>query len=128
MIACLKSPKTLSSSGFIGFGPPRFGCFSGATAALFVCHSLKPALATDPAALGAHLPHDLLDYSKIRGLSGFQQNTTSLSGDIKFLISACPLWHISKRCTDYRARQEGAISNRPTTRAPASRLAKPPSG
>ena len=58
--------------------------------ALFVGHGFEPALAADPTALSAHLPHDLLNDGKFHGFRiGFQDPAGVLDG-IKFFSSACP--------------------------------------
>ena len=104
--------------GSLGLRPARFCGFSGASFALFVRHGFKSALATDPAALGSHLAHDLLNDGKFRGLCGFQEHPASVLDGIEISSSACPLWHTSQRGTFRKLGQVGTVSNRPTTRAP----------
>ena len=113
-IANRKAMEAANLSAVFGFRPTRSCGLTCAPTALLVGHSFQAALATDPAAFSAHLPHNLLDDGKFRGLRGFQKHPASVLDSIKFL-SACPLWHIHQRGTDYRSGQEGRISNRPTT-------------
>jgi hypothetical protein len=90
----------------------RFAC---ASRALFVRHGFHSALTADPAALSAHVPHDLLNDGKLRGLCSFQEYPAGILDGIKFRSAACPLWHTPKRGTKPEDRQEMGISNRPTT-------------
>lgn len=99
----------------LGLRPTCFSSLTSATPSLFVRHGFQPALAADLTAFRSHLAHDLLNNGKLRGLSGLHENAASVLNGVEFLSSACPLWHTPKRCTDYTSRQEGSISNGPTT-------------
>src|ERR1022692_2951980 len=84
--------------GFLRFRPARLRCLPGATAALFIGHSFKTALATDSPDLGSHIPHDLLDNGKLNGFrpgDGFQGNAASVLDGIEVSCFASPLWHTS---------------------------------
>lgn len=105
-------------SGFLRFGPSRFSGFSCTSSPLLVCHGLKTALAADPATLGSHFPHDLLNDVKLdsfSGLNGFQENAPGVLHSIKFFGCAFPLWHTSSVARQAGVRQEAGISNGPTT-------------
>jgi hypothetical protein len=113
-----KTKKDAVLGGFLRFGPPRFRGLPSAPASLFVGHGFKPTLAADAPTLSAHVAHDLLNDGKLYrlcGFNGFQENALGVLDRIEFWNSACPLWHIYKRGTERGNRQEGRISNRPTT-------------
>src|ERR1035441_3785823 len=106
------------SSRFLYFCPPRLGGFSRASFALFIGHSLKAALTADLAALGPHLPHDLLNDGELDGLcgfNGFQENAPGVLDGIEVFGSASPLWHILSVARLGTGRQGRQNSNRPTT-------------
>src|ERR1035441_3359011 len=113
-----KARKDRSLSGFLRFCPSRFSGFSSASAALLVAHRLKTTLAADLAALRAHFAHDLLDdgqFSSLGGFDGFQENAPGILNRIKRFGRASPLWHSPSVARMAGFRQDGRISNRPTT-------------
>ena len=116
--------KTVRISGcFLHFRPARFRGFPSAPAALFIGHGFQAALPADLAAFGSHLPHDLLDdgkFDSLSGFNGFQKNAPSVLDGIKLLGIASPLWHTSRVARLAEVRQEGGISNGPTTQLPIS--------
>ena len=97
------------------FCPTRFSGLTCASFALLIGHGFESTLPADLTALSTHLAHDLLNDGKFHGLCSFQEHALRVLNSVKFWSSAFPLWHTPKRCTYYRTRQEGAISNRPTT-------------
>jgi hypothetical protein len=104
--------------GFLGVHPSRLSRLPGATAALFVGHGFKAALPADPAPLGTHLAHNLLDDGKLHGFGqgdGSQGHPAGVLDDIKIFSIAIPLWHTSSVARNAAARQGARISNRPTT-------------
>jgi len=109
--------------GFLGVRPARLRGFPGASAALFIGHGFKAALPADPAPLGSHLPHDLLDNGKLYGFRqgySFQGNPARILNGIKVFCFASPLWHTSRLTRKATARQEAENSNGPTTEISAS--------
>jgi len=83
---------------FLGFCPPRFSGFSGASATLFVGHGFQAALSADLPALTPHLSHDLLNHGKSSNFSWrnrLQNYATRVLYGIKIINSARPLWHTS---------------------------------
>lgn len=112
-----KAEKYRILSRFLYFCPPRLGGFSRASFALFIGHSLKAALTADLAALGPHLPHDLLNDGELDGLcgfNGFQENAPGVLDGIEGFCTASPLWHTSSVARMAGPRQGARISNRPT--------------
>jgi hypothetical protein len=108
------------SGGFLYFGPSRLSGLPSATAALFVGHGFKAALAADAAALRSHVPHNPLDDGKLHGFrhgAGFQGNAPGVLNGIKNFCFASPLWHTSSVPRKAEACQGARISNRPTTRS-----------
>src|ERR1039457_2025426 len=106
-----KAIKDRSLSGFLHFSPPRFSGFSSASAALLIGHGFQAAFSANLAALGPHLPHDLLNDCELDGLcrfNGFQENTPGILDGIELLGIASPLWHTSSlaRSADFVKRPE----------------------
>src|ERR1035437_5069288 len=113
-----KAEKHRILSRCLYFCPPRLGGFSRASFALFIGHSLKAALTADLAALGPHLPHDLLndgELDSLCGFNGFQENAPGVLDCIEGFCTASPLWHTSSVARMAGPRQGARISNRPTT-------------
>src|ERR1022692_622024 len=114
-----QTKKDRKLCGFLGVRPARLSSLPGAPTALFVGHGFKAALPADPAPLGPHLPHDLLDNGKFYGFrqrDGFQGNAAGvLDGIERFSTFASPLWHTSSVTRNAAARQGAENSNRPTT-------------
>src|ERR1017187_2844464 len=114
-----QTKKDRELCGFLGVGPSRLRCLPGAAAALLIGHGFKAALPADSAALGSHLPHNLLDDGKFYGFRqgyGFQGHPAGVLDGIElFSTFASPLWHTSSVTRNAAARQEARNSNRPTT-------------
>ena len=110
-----KVTRGLFLCAFFGFRPSRFSGLSSAPRSLFIGHRFKSAFAADPAALGSHVTHDLLNDAKFHGFRSFQKNPAGVLDGIEFFDCAFPLWHTPKRGTKRRNGQDMPISNRPTT-------------
>jgi hypothetical protein len=96
---------------FLRFRPSGLRSFPGTSAALFIGHGFEAALTADPAPLGPHVPHDLLNYGQLDGFRrfyGFHKHAPCVLDGIKFFAVASPLWHISSVARIAAARQAAA--------------------